>query len=130
MIPLKKRVAKDQLEAAALRVADATLELVLQVKSTFYSLQASQELLTRFKLIVDTNAASLDLAQRQREDGNITELALARLQASYSGSRLDHASTEAAILQNRERVHRLVGLWRADADWPIARELPEVASSE
>jgi hypothetical protein len=28
MIPLKKRVAKDQLEAAALRVADATLELV------------------------------------------------------------------------------------------------------
>jgi outer membrane protein, heavy metal efflux system len=32
MIPLKKRVAKDQLEAAALRVADATLELLLQVK--------------------------------------------------------------------------------------------------
>jgi outer membrane protein, heavy metal efflux system len=47
MIPLKKRVAKDQLEAAALRAADATLELVLQVKSAFYSLQASQELLTR-----------------------------------------------------------------------------------
>src|SRR5207302_1068299 len=61
MIPLKKRVAKVQLEAAALRVADATLELVLQVKSAFYSLQASQELLTRFKLIVDTNAAALDL---------------------------------------------------------------------
>src|ERR1700686_3730150 len=30
MIPLKKRVAKDQLEAAALRVADATLELIPQ----------------------------------------------------------------------------------------------------
>ena len=43
MIPLKKRVAKDQLEAAALRVADTTLELISQVKSAFYSLQASQE---------------------------------------------------------------------------------------
>src|SRR6266481_8830696 len=56
VIPLKKQVAKVQLEAAALRVADATLELVSQVKSAFYSLQASQELLTRIKLIVDTNA--------------------------------------------------------------------------
>jgi outer membrane protein, heavy metal efflux system len=36
MIPLKKRIAKEQLEAAALRIADATLELVSQVKSAFY----------------------------------------------------------------------------------------------
>jgi outer membrane protein, heavy metal efflux system len=130
MIPLKKQVAKVQLEAAALRVADATLELVLQVKSAFYSLQASQELLTRFKLIVDTNAAALDLAQRQREAGNITELALARLQASYSRSRLDDASTEAEIRRNRERFNRLLGLWGADTDWQIAGELAEVPSSD
>ena len=45
MIPLKKRVAKDQLEAAALRVAHETLELVSQVKTAVYSLQASQQLL-------------------------------------------------------------------------------------
>src|ERR1700676_3279790 len=130
MIPLKKRVAKDQLEAAALRVADATLELISQVKSAFYSLQASQELLTRFKLIVDTNAASLDLAQRQHEAGNITDFALARLQASYSRSRLDGGSTEAAIRRNRERFNRLLGLWGADTDWQIAGELPEVPSSD
>src|SRR6201997_3229586 len=59
MIPLKKRVAKERLESAALRVADSTLELVSEVKSAFYSLQASQQLLKRFKLIVDTNVASL-----------------------------------------------------------------------
>src|ERR1700749_3739652 len=40
MIPLKKRVAKDRLEASALRVADETLELIAQVKEAFYSLQA------------------------------------------------------------------------------------------
>src|SRR5208283_1510547 len=74
MIPLKKRVAKDQLEAAALRAADATLELVSQVKGAFYSLQASQQLLKRFDLVVDANAASLDLSQRQHEAGNINDL--------------------------------------------------------
>src|ERR1700719_2635304 len=130
MIPLKKQVAEVQLEAAALRVADATLELVSQVKSAFYSLQGSQQLLRRFKVIVDTNAAALDLAQRQHEAGNITDLALAQQQASYSRSRLDVASTEAEMRRNRERLNRLLGLWGADTYWQIAGELPEVPSSE
>jgi cobalt-zinc-cadmium efflux system outer membrane protein len=130
MIPLKKRVAKDQLEAVALRVADETLELVSQVKGAFYSLQASQQLLKRFQLIADTSAASLDLAQRQHEAGNITDLAMAQQQASYSRSRLDIATTEAEIRRSREKLDRLLGLWGADTDWQIAGELPEVPSSE
>ena len=130
MIPLKKRVAKDQLEAVALRVADETLELVSQVKGAFYSLQASQQLLKRFQLIADTSAASLDLAQRQHEAGNITDLAMAQQQASYSRSRLDVATTEAEIRRNREKLDRLLGLWGTDTDWQIAGELPEVPSSE
>jgi len=130
MIPLKKRVAKDQLEAVALRVADETLELVSQVKGAFYSLQASQQLLKRFKLIVDANAASLDLAQRQHEAGNITDLALAQQQASYSRSRLDVATTKAEIRRICEKLNRLLGLWGADTDWQIAGELPEVPISE
>jgi cobalt-zinc-cadmium efflux system outer membrane protein len=130
MIPLKKRVAKDQLEAVALRVADETLELVSQVKGAFYSLQASQQLVKRFQLIVDTNAASVDLAQRQHEAGNITDLALAQQQASYSRSRLDVATTEAEIRRNRERLNRLLGLWGTDTDWQISGELSQVPSSD
>jgi outer membrane protein, heavy metal efflux system len=130
MIPLKKRVAKDRLESATLSVADQTLELVARVKAAFYSLQASQQLLKRFKQIVDANAASLDLAQRQHEAGNINDLALARQQASYSRSRLDVAMTEAEIRRNREKLNRLLGLWGQDAGWQIAGELPEVPGSD
>src|SRR6516164_7842753 len=130
MIPLKKRVAKDRLESAALRVADDTLDLVSQVKGAFYSLQASQQFLKRFKLIVDANAASLDLAQRQHEAGNIKDLALAQQQASYSRFRLDVAATEAEIRRNREKLNRLLGLWGSDTGWQIVGELPEVPSSD
>jgi outer membrane protein, heavy metal efflux system len=130
MIPLKKRVAKDRLQVAALRVADEILELVSQVKEAFYSLQASQQLLKRFQLIVDTNAAALDLAQRQHEAGNITDLALVEQQASYSRSRLDVATTEAEIRHDHEKLNRLLGLWGADTDWQISGELPEVPASE
>jgi cobalt-zinc-cadmium efflux system outer membrane protein len=130
MIPLKKRVAKEQLESVALRVADDTLELVAQVKSAFYSLQASQQLLKQFRVIVDTNAASLDLVQRQYEAGNISDLALARQQAAYSRSRLDVATTETEIRANRERLNRLLGVWGEDTNWQISGELPEVPSTD
>jgi outer membrane protein, heavy metal efflux system len=130
MIPLKKRVAKDQLEAAALRVAHETLELVSQVKTAVYSLQASQQLLHRFKLIAETNAAALDLAQRQHDAGNISDLTLAQQQAASSRSRLDIAMTEAETRQNRERLNRLLGLWGSDVNWQLADELPQIPGTE
>jgi cobalt-zinc-cadmium efflux system outer membrane protein len=130
MIPLKKRVAKDQLEAAVLHVAHDTLQLVSQVKTTVYSLQASQQLLHRFKVIAETNAAALDLAQRQHDAGNISDLALAQQQAAYSHSRLDITTTEAEIRQNRERLNRLLGLWGPDVKWQLADELPQIPNAE
>ena len=130
MIPLKKRVAKDQLEAAVLRVAHETLELVSQVKTAVYSLEASQQLLHRFKVIAETNAAALDLAQRQHDAGNISDLALAQQQAAYSHSRLDTVTTEAEIRENRERLNRLLGLWGPDVNWQLADELPQIPGAE
>jgi outer membrane protein, heavy metal efflux system len=130
MIPLKKRVAKDQLEAVVLRVANETLELVSQVKTAVYSLQASQQLLHRFKLIAETNSAALDLAQRQHEAGNISDLTFAQQQATSTRSRLDIAMTEAEIRQNRERLTRLLGLWGSDVNWQLADELPPVPDAE
>jgi cobalt-zinc-cadmium efflux system outer membrane protein len=130
MIPLKKRVAKDQLQAAALSVAHETLQLVSQVKTAFYSLQASRQLLRRLKSIAETDAAAFDLAQRQQSAGNISDLALAQQQATYSRSRLDIAMTEAEIRQDRERLNRLLGLWGPDVNWLLADELPEIPRSE
>src|ERR1700722_9531368 len=130
MIPLKKRVAQDRLQAVALRVADDTLDLVSQVKTAFYSLQASQQLLRRLKSIAETDAAAFDLAQRQHEAGNISDLALAQPQATYSRSRLGIATTEAEIRQHREKLNRLLGLWGPDVNWLIADELPEIPRSE
>jgi cobalt-zinc-cadmium efflux system outer membrane protein len=130
MIPLKKRVAKDELEAAALRVGHDTLELVSQVKQAFYSLQASQQLWQRFQLIVETNAASSDLAQRQHDAGNISDLALAQQQSAYSRSRLDATMIQAEIRQGRERLNRLFGLWGSDTNWQISGDLPRVPGYE
>ena len=130
MIPLKKRVAQDRLESVTLRVADDTLELVSKVKIALYSLQASRELLQQFKAIVDGQTAALDLAQRQHDAGNISDLTLARRQDTYSWAKLNAVTAEAEIRQNRERLTRLLGLWGQDTDWQISENLPPVPASD
>ena len=81
-------------------------------------------------MIVEANAAALALALRQHQAGNITDLALAQQQASYSRSRLDIATTEADLRQGRERLNRLLGLWGPDTDWSIQGDLPPVPASD
>ena len=111
-------------------MADETISLVAEVKSAFYTLQAAQQLLGRLKLIVETNAAALQLAQAQHGAGNITDLALAQQQATYSQSRFDVATTEAKIREDREKIDELLGLWGAETDWTVTDNLPPVPASD
>ena len=45
MIPLKKKIAEEKLEAAELRVAAETLRLVAEVKAAYFTFQGDQQLL-------------------------------------------------------------------------------------
>ena len=54
MIPLKKKIAEEKLEAAELRVAAETLRLVAEVKAAYFTFQGDQQLLGRLKIIQET----------------------------------------------------------------------------
>src|SRR6266571_2219675 len=111
VIPLRKKVAATQLMKTKLRVGDAILKLATEVKTAFYELQAQQQLLGRLKAINETDAAAVELAQRQHEAGNISDLDLANQQATYSQSKLEIAETSSSIRSSREKLNRLMGLW-------------------
>lgn len=122
-IPLKKKIAVEQLEAAQLRVAAEILSLVADVKKAYFTVQANQQLISRLKLIQETNATALDLNQRQYAAGNITDLTLLQAQASYSEGRLEIAQTTAALAEHREQFNRLLGVWGEQTDWKIAGDV-------
>lgn len=126
VIPLRKKVAAAELAKTKLRVGDAILKLVAETKIAFYELQSEQQLVGRLKAINETDAAAVELAQRQHEAGNINDLDLANQQATYSQSKLDIAETTAAIRSSREKVNRLMGTWGADTAWKVNNELPEL----
>jgi cobalt-zinc-cadmium efflux system outer membrane protein len=130
MRPLRKRVAADQLAAAQLRVAGEALRLVAEVKAEVYWLQGDAAMLAHRKTIVDLNATSLELAQRQHEAGNITDLALTQQQATYNVGRLALAAAENEQREHREKLNRLLSLWGADIAWKFAEGLPSLPEGD
>lgn len=130
MLPLRKRVAADQLAATQLRVAGEALRLVAEVKAEVYRLQGGAAMLAYRKTIVDVNATALDLAQRQHEAGNITDLALSQQQAAYNATRLTLAAAENEQREHREKLNRLLSLWGADTAWKLAEGLPSLPEND
>lgn len=130
MLPLRKRVAADQLAATQLRVAGEALRLVAEVKAEVYWLQGDAAMLAHRKTVVDVNAAALDLSQRQHEAGNITDLALSRQQATYNTARLALATAENEQREHREKLNRLLSLWGGDTAWKLAEGLPSLPEDD
>jgi outer membrane protein, heavy metal efflux system len=129
-IPLRKRVAKAELEATKLAVAAEVFELSASVREAFYDAQAARQLLKLRGTARDATSASADLARRQHEAGNITDLDHANEQALYAETKLHLAEAEVDAIEKREHLTALLGLWGPDTLWSMSDRLPSLPSSE
>ena len=125
-IPMRRKIGGSAFEAAKLRVAGRIIDLVGEVRGLLH-LQSSQQLLEMRRQVVTATAASYEVAKRLRAAGNNTELDLANEQALFEQSRLDLRAAEAQVVQDRERLNRLMGLWGPDAaSWKVLDRLQDV----
>jgi cobalt-zinc-cadmium efflux system outer membrane protein len=129
-LPARKKIATRNLEATKLRVAHDVLNLANETQAAFYTVQARQQLTNRLALIVEVNEAAADIAKRQHDAGNITDLELNNQQAAYAQSRLDLARAQSQVRADRERLNRLLGLWGKPTAWQIADTLPSLPDKE
>lgn len=125
-IPLRKRLASAAFEAAKLRVAGAVLDLAGEVRAAYYELEATEQTVEFRRQVVIATGASYDLAGRMRKAGNVTELALANERALYEQSKINLAAAEAQVVQDRERLNELMGLWGEQTSWTTPTRLPEL----
>jgi len=130
ILPLRKRVAAQQFESAKLAVANEVLQIVADVKTAYYTIEAREQLLTRLRLIVELNQTAAELALRQHDAGTLNDLGLASQQAIYHQSKVDVAQAEAQLATDRERLNRLLGLWGEQTTWKIPDRLPDIPSQE
>ena len=130
VLPLRKEIAREQFEAETLRVAHRALEVAADVEKGFVTVQAGAELVAFRRTVVEAGATAAELSQRQFEAGNISELDHQTQRASYEQAKLDLAREEIELLEARERVNRLLGLWGETTTWRLAEALPPLPESE
>ncbi len=131
LLPLRKRLAAEQLRAVELRVADETLKLAADVQRAFYTYQARHQLIERLQLVADTDAAAADFTRSLHDAGNVNDLDLVNQQAAFSQSKIDVTQARAQTLGDREAINRLLGLDGAQAAaWTAAGSLPAIPGRE
>jgi cobalt-zinc-cadmium efflux system outer membrane protein len=97
---------------------------------SFVAAQARSELVAFRRTIVDGAAAAAELSQRQFEAGNVSELDRASERAAYVEVKLELRREEIELLEARERINRLLGLWGETTSWRFAESLPALPLTE
>ncbi|MBX3258274.1 MAG: TolC family protein [Labilithrix sp.] len=129
-MPMRKRVAATELEATKLEVADHVLELAAEVREAFYAAQAAEQVVAMRRLVAEAAKASAELATRQHEAGNMSDLALSTELGLTAQTTLDlrRAEGEAAVL--REKLNKAMGTWGPRTGWKLGAKLPELPEHE
>lgn len=129
-VPLRRRIARSELEAAQARVAAAVLDLAARTRAAYVRAQADEARLALQRRIVENTEAAYEAAVLLREAGNVPALDLLAEQALYEQARLDLVVAENAAVESREALVRRMGLFGADAEIALAGALPAVPDAE
>jgi cobalt-zinc-cadmium efflux system outer membrane protein len=129
-MPMRKRVAATELEGTKLAVGDEVLELAAEARSAFYTAQAADQIVALRRLVEDAAQASAELAKRQHDAGNMSDLALAQELGLASQTRVDRARGESAAAVAREHLTKIMGVWGTRTAWKMAPRLPDLPAAE
>ncbi|WNG18071.1 TolC family protein [Cystobacter fuscus] len=130
MLPARKQIARQQFEADVLRTAHEALAVVAETREAYTAVQAADKLLRYQTQLVAVFSAAAELARMQHEAGNIPELDLSLSRAAWQEARVGLAREELALVESRERLNRMLGLWGEDTEWTVSESLPEPPAEE
>ena len=130
MQPSRKRLSAIRFEQVKLHVADEVIRMVAEVRKSYFSALGAKQIRDLRDEITLAAANSFELAQRLHSAGNISDLQLATENAHFEQSMLELARSEATLLDAREQLTRLMGLWGSQTHWRLPAQLPDMPSDE
>src|SRR6266516_4352485 len=120
LLPLRKRIAAAQFEAAKLRVGHEILNLSGEVRAAFYEHQGDQHLVDLRKTVADATERAAETALKMHEAGNLRDLDLASEQATHAQAKIELAKAQSEAVQSREKLNKLMGAFGAQTNWTVA----------
>src|SRR2546430_5749617 len=130
LLPLRKRIAAAQFEAAKLRVGHEILKTAAEVCAAFYEHQGDQQLVDLRKTVAEATERSAETALKMKEAGNLRNLDLANEQATHAQAKIELAKAQSEAVQSREKLNKLMGAFGAQTNWTVASRLPELPGGE
>jgi len=128
-VPLRRRVAASEYEAARARAASAVLALAGRTRVAFVRAQADAARLAAQRRIVGAAEAGYTASRLLRDAGNVTAVDLLAEQALYEDARLELVALEARAAESRDAFARLLGLAGPAASLRLAGALPPVPAA-
>lgn len=129
-MPLRKGRAGAAFEQAKVRVTAAVVDVTAEARSAFYDYIAAEQTREMRKTVLDATAASYELAKRLRQAGNSRDLDLNNECDLHEQAKMDLALAEEDVVQARERLNALMGLWGKQTQWKAATRLPAPPTEE
>jgi cobalt-zinc-cadmium efflux system outer membrane protein len=130
MLPSRKKLSAIRFEQVKLHVADEVIRMVAGVRKSYFSALGAKQIRNLRNEITLAAANSFELAQRLHSAGNISDLELATENAYFKHSRVDLANSQTALLDAREQLTRLMGLWGSHTNWRLPEQLPDIPDAE
>jgi len=129
-LPRRRALGRAAFDAARLRVTSEVVRFAAEVRSQHSELLAASQRVALSRLNLEAAKTSAELAQRQHDSQNITDLDLENEQAQYEQAKVDLARQEQALLASREALVRAMGLRDASMDWRLPDAFPPLPTSE
>lgn len=130
LIPLKKKVTLNELEATINGVKAEILNIIAETKIAFYTLAAEKQVWEMQKKSLFAAQLSYEMIQKLYAAGNVTELELELNRTLYEQMKLDVSSQEITVLESREKLNVLMGIFGKDIEWSYSSILPKMPQKE
>ena len=129
-LPRRRAIGRAAFDAAQMRVTSEVLGFAASVRSAYFDLLAATQHVAQNRAITEAARAAAEVAVKQHEAGNITDLDLENEQALYEQAKLDLARTERQLLVARETLLRAMGVRDTSLEWRVPEAFPELPASE
>jgi outer membrane protein, heavy metal efflux system len=129
-LPLRTRIAAEEREATRLEVAAALHALATDVRSATFAAQGAAQRLELRRTVLEATALAAEVARRQHEAGNVSDLDAAAERALHEEAKLDFAEAELDAEMRREALTALLGVWGEEAGFAVEARLPALPAAD
>ena len=126
----RRTIATDRLEIVKLRVGGEILRVAYEARASYFMLQGALQIASLRRVVAEAAQAAVDLARKQHEAGNISDLDLVNQETQYEQAKLDLARADLDARSAREQVVRTLGMWSNPAGVVVPDRLPDIPADE